>query len=124
MKTEGVLSVDDDGGDDDNAQSRSPGSGFNDVLGHSRRIPPPRFAPSCRCRMQTSYIPLPRRDLANPLVLVDPSRSFRSRAHPKRSEREKTASLRRYYYTKFSLHPATRALNARSGNETNPSPGE
>lgn len=65
-ETESVYSVDDE--DDDN---RSPGSDFNDVLGHSRRIPPPQLhqvATASKLRA-SPYLPL---SLSySPLVLVD-----------------------------------------------------
>lgn len=71
-ETESVHSVDDDEEEDDD--NRSPGSGFNDVLGHSRRIPPPqlhRAAAASKLR-ESPYLPRRSLTLLDPLVLVDP----------------------------------------------------
>lgn len=53
--TESVHSVDDEDEDEDN--NRSPGSSFNDVLGHSHRIPPPQLH-RVACKPRASpYLP-------------------------------------------------------------------
>jgi len=55
----GVLGV-----DNDKVESRSPGSGFNDVLGHSRRGSPP--PPPRRCESHASCIAHPPDPLCPP----------------------------------------------------------
>ncbi|KYQ60144.1 hypothetical protein ALC60_00550, partial [Trachymyrmex zeteki] len=59
--TESVHSVDDEDEDEDN--NRSPGSSFNDVLGHSHRIPPPQLH-RVACKPRASpYLPRRSRKL-------------------------------------------------------------
>jgi len=92
-------------------ETRSPGSGFNDVLGHSRISPPRLHRVAAACKLRASLDPL-----------VAPPKSSRSSARSERSEGENDskASFHRYYYTKLRALRDP-ALNARSGDETNPS---